>query len=97
MVNKMSRNITPFAKKVYRIVLTIPLGEVRTYKWVAQKIGRPKAARAIGAVLKRNPYPLFIPCHRVICADGKLGGYIFGRKKKRTLLDLERKIRKDVV
>ncbi len=89
--------MTPFAKKVYKVVLSIPLGEVRTYKWVAQKIGKPYATRAIGQILKRNPYPLFIPCHRVICSNGNIGGYAFGKKKKRILLDLEKKIRQDVV
>lgn len=89
--------MTPFAKKVYRTVLSIPLGEVRSYKWVASKAGNPKAFRVVGQILKHNPYPLFIPCHRVICANGDLGGYIFGRKKKRAILDLERTIRKIVV
>jgi len=91
------RKLTPFAKKVCMAVLSIPIGEVRSYKWVAQKIGKPRAARAVGQVLKRNPWPLIIPCHRVICADGKLGGYARGERKKKTLLDLEKQIRKDVV
>lgn len=89
--------MTPFAKKVYKAVLSIPLGEVRTYKWVASKSGNPRAVRAVGQILKRNPYPWFIPCHRVICSNGNLGGYVFGRKKKRAILDLERTIRKIVV
>jgi O-6-methylguanine DNA methyltransferase len=89
--------MNPFAKKVYRVILKIPLGEVRTYKWVAKKAGKPKAIRAIGQILKHNPYPLLIPCHRVICSNGKLGGYIFGKKKKKAFLDLERKIRQDMV
>lgn len=89
--------MTPFAKKVYRIVLTIPLGEVRTYKWVAQKIGKPKAARAVGQALKQNPYPLIIPCHRVIPSNGKIGGYAWGRKNKAILLDLEQKLKKYMV
>lgn len=89
--------MTPFAKKVYKAALSIPLGEVRSYKWIAQKIGRPGAARAVGQVLKRNPWPLIIPCHRVVCADGKLGGYSCGKKKKIILLDLEKQIRKDMI
>ncbi len=89
--------MTPFARKVYKAVLKIPLGEVRSYKWLAREIGAPKAARAIGQVLKNNPYPLLIPCHRVVRSDGDYGGYIFGRKKKKELLDLEKKIRKDVL
>lgn len=85
--------MTPFAKKVYKVILSIPLGEVRTYKWVARKIGRPKAYRAVGQVLKNNPYPLIIPCHRIIESSGKIGGYIWGKKIKRAILNLERQIR----
>jgi methylated-DNA-[protein]-cysteine S-methyltransferase len=88
--------MTPFAKKVYKIVLSIPLGEVRTYKWVAGKAGRSKAARAVGTILKNNPYPLIIPCHRVVKSGGRPGGYIFGAKVKQSLLNLERQI-KDLV
>lgn len=89
--------MTPFAKKVYKVVLSIPLGQVRSYKWVAEKAGKPRAYRPVGRILKNNPYPLFIPCHRVISNSGKLGGYAFGKKKKRTLLDLERRILKDMI
>ena len=89
--------MTPFAKKVYKVVLRIPLGEVRTYKWVAQKAGKPGSARAVGQILKRNPYPLFIHCHRVVTSNGKVGGYVFGSKKKRALLDLEKTISKVMV
>lgn len=89
--------MTTFAKRVYRAVSSIPLGEVRTYKWVAKKAGNPKASRAIGRILKHNPYPFFIPCHRVIYSDGRLGGYVFGKKKKKAILELEKKIREDVV
>ncbi|HTZ11912.1 MAG TPA: MGMT family protein [Candidatus Margulisiibacteriota bacterium] len=84
--------MTPFAVRVYRAVLSIPLGEVRSYKWVAKKAGSPRAFRAVGQVLKNNPYPILIPCHRVIQNDRSLGGYLFGAKKKKALLDLERKI-----
>ncbi len=83
----------PFAKKVYKVVSKIPLGEVRTYKWVAQKVGRPKAVRAVGQILKNNPYPLIVPCHRVIGSGGRLGGYIWGKKTKKRLLNLERKLK----
>lgn len=91
------RKISPFAKKVYKAVLSIPLGEVRSYKWVAKKTGKPKASRAVGQVLKRNPWPLVIPCHRVVCSKGELGGYSSGKKKKKILLDLEKEIHKDMV
>lgn len=89
--------MTPFAKKVYSATLAIPLGQTRTYQWVAKKAGNAKAVRAVGQVLKRNPYPLLIPCHRVVRSDGDLGGYIFGKKNKQALLDLENKIKKDMV
>ncbi len=85
--------MTSFAKKVYRAVLSIPLGEVRTYKWVAEKAGNPRAARAVGQILKKNSFPLIIPCHRVVASGGKLGGYAWGRQKKQRLLNLERQIK----
>ncbi|MFH0826593.1 MAG: MGMT family protein, partial [Candidatus Omnitrophota bacterium] len=58
--------MTSFAKKVYRAVLSIPFGQVRSYKWVARKAGSPRAVRAVGSLLKKNPCPFMIPCHRVI-------------------------------
>jgi O-6-methylguanine DNA methyltransferase len=88
--------MTPFAKKVYKAVLSIPIGEVRTYKWVAKKSGKPGAVRAVGQILKRNPFPFFIPCHRVI-RTSQIGGYVFGQKRKKELLNLERIIRKSMV
>jgi len=78
-----------FQQKVLRAVSTIPCGEVRTYKFIAKQIGNPKAARAVGRALANNPFPLIIPCHRVICSDGKLGGYQGGLKMKRSLLKME--------
>ena len=69
--------------------MSIPLGEVRSYKWVAKRAGRAKAYRAVGQILKNNPYPLIIPCHRVIESSKKLGGYSRGIKNKKLLLDLE--------
>ena len=85
--------MTSFAQKVYRIVAAIPLGEVRTYRWVAKKAGNPTASRAVGQIMKRNPYPIFIPCHRVVGSNNRLGGYVFGVKKKKMLLELERQIK----
>ncbi|MDD4899118.1 MAG: MGMT family protein [Candidatus Omnitrophica bacterium] len=89
--------MTAFEKKVYKALLTIPLGEVRTYKWLAEKAGRPRAYRAVGQILKKNPWPLIVPCHRVIESSGKLGGYAWGKKRKEKLLDLERQIKKIMV
>jgi methylated-DNA-[protein]-cysteine S-methyltransferase len=88
--------MTPFARKVYKAVMKIPLGQVRSYKWVAGQAGKPKAARAVGQVLKHNPYPLLIPCHRVVGGNNKLGGYVFGLKNKKLLLDLENELSKSL-
>lgn len=92
-----TKTMTYFAKRVYRVVLNIPLGEVRTYKWVATRAGSPKAFRAVGQILKNNPWPLIVPCHRVVASGGKLGGYSAGIRRKRLLLDLERQIKELMV
>ena len=86
--------MTFFAKKVYKVVSRIPLGEARSYKWVAKKCGSPGAYRAVGSILKNNPCPLIIPCHRVVKSDKSIGGYVFGVKAKKSLLDIERKLRR---
>ncbi len=83
---------TPFQERVYVVVKKIPRGEVRSYKWVAQAIGSPRAYRAVGQALNKNPCPVTIPCHRVICSDGSIGGYSGGIKKKRFLLKKEKAI-----
>jgi len=83
------RQFTPFQRKVYKTVLTISKGEVRTYKWVANKIGKPYASRAVGQALKKNPYTIKIPCHRVIRSNGSLGGYSKGVNMKKKLLRKE--------
>mgnify|MGYP000271248742 CR=1 FL=1 len=80
---------TDFEKAVWNVLSEIPYGETRTYKWVAEKIGRPHASRAVGQALSRNPLPIFIPCHRIIESDGSLGGYSGGVDMKRRLLDIE--------
>ncbi|OGB88040.1 hypothetical protein A3H38_05295 [candidate division WOR-1 bacterium RIFCSPLOWO2_02_FULL_46_20] len=84
----MAKTLTKFQKKVYNIVKQIPRGEVRTYGWVARKIGKPKAARAVGNALNRNPWPLVVPCHRVVAKNG-LGGFAQGGQRKRKLLRSE--------
>jgi methylated-DNA-[protein]-cysteine S-methyltransferase len=66
---------TPFQKKVYEILLTIPFGEIRTYGWVAREIGDPKALRAVGNANGKNLWPLIVPCHRVIGRNGFLTGF----------------------
>lgn len=84
--------MTFFAKKVYTVVLQIPLGQIRTYKWVAKMAGSPDAYRAVGNILKNNPLPLVIPCHRVVKSNSEAGGYIFGKRRKKTLLALEKEV-----
>jgi len=83
--------LTNFQQQVLLTTLKIPRGLVSTYGDIARKIGNPKAARAVGQVLGRNPIPILIPCHRVIASSGKLGGYSGGGglKTKRQLLKLE--------
>ena len=81
---------TPFQKKAYRIMGTIPFGEVRTYRWLAQKIGNPKALRAVGGANAKNRWPLAIPCHRVVPSAGGVGGYHWGADRKKALLARER-------
>lgn len=89
--------MTPFEIKVFKAVMAIPLGKVRTYAWVARKIGKPKAARAVGQALHKNPFPLLIPCHRVVQSNGKVGGFAWGVRRKAKLLNLERHIRQLMV
>ncbi len=85
--------MTDFEWKVLEATMTIPFGQTRSYQWVARKIGRPKAMRAVGQALRKNPYPIAIPCHRVIRSDGTPGGYA-GRMgpQKSSLLALEQEI-----
>ena len=80
---------TPFQRKVWEITMMIPYGETRSYAWVAEQVGKPRTARAVGHALGTNPLPIIIPCHRVIASDGKLCGYSDGVEKKRELLSLE--------
>lgn len=82
-----------FAKKVYKVVSGIPMGEVRSYKWVARKAGSPRAYRAVGTILKNNPFPFIIPCHRVVKSDKNIGGYVFGSRLKKYILELEKEFR----
>ena len=77
------------ASDVYDIVAQIPEGKVTTYGDIARALGHPGASRAIGRILNRNPNPITTPCHRVIKSDGKLGGYAFGKIRKKELLKRE--------
>lgn len=79
-----------FQRVVLAAARQIPYGEVRSYRWVAELIDRPRAVRAVGAALGGNPVPILIPCHRVVRSDGSLSGYAFGLPIKDQLLTLER-------
>jgi methylated-DNA-[protein]-cysteine S-methyltransferase len=80
---------SPFEREVWRVTRSIPYGETRAYGWVAGELGMPRAARAVGQALGRNPLPIMIPCHRVICSDGNLGGFSAGGDWKRRFLQME--------
>ncbi len=81
---------TPFQVQVWRALVAIPWGSVSTYAEVAQRVGRPRAVRAIGRAIGANPIAWLIPCHRVIRSDGQLGGYRWGLALKRACLDYEK-------
>lgn len=80
---------TPFQRQVWQTLIEIPRGETRSYAWVAQRIGRPRAVRAVGHAVGSNPLPLLVPCHRVLASDGSLCGFGGGLEMKRELLSLE--------
>lgn len=78
-----------FQRRVWKAASRIPYGRVRSYRWVAEKVGRASHARAVGLALGANPVPLLVPCHRVVAQDGSLGGFSGGLQNKRRLLTLE--------
>ena len=80
---------TPFQQDVWSALMTIPVGETRTYSQVAAAIGRPRAVRAVASACARNPVAVVVPCHRVIRTDGSLGGYAYGLPIKEHLLAVE--------
>jgi methylated-DNA-[protein]-cysteine S-methyltransferase len=80
------KKLSGFSAKVLKENCKIPYGKVATYSGLAAKIGSPRAARAVGTALANNPFPLIIPCHRVVRADGTLGGFGGGLKMKKELL-----------
>lgn len=83
------RVLSPFQRRVLAAARRIPPGRVVSYGELARRIGRPRAARAVGQALGRNPVPIVIPCHRVVAGGGRLGGYVGGTRVKRSLLALE--------
>lgn len=81
------RAVTPFRRRVLDTAATIPKGEVRSYGWLARRIGKPQASRAVGSAMATNPVPLIVPCHRVVRSDGHIGAYsLGGPENKWTLL-----------
>lgn len=80
---------TDFQKQVWAALLTIPFGETRSYGDIAKQIGNPKAVRAVGGAIGRNPISIISPCHRVIGTSGKLTGFAGGIENKKCLLELE--------
>ncbi|MGC8478781.1 MAG: methylated-DNA--[protein]-cysteine S-methyltransferase [Candidatus Micrarchaeia archaeon] len=86
-----AKGLTEFRVKVLLETLNIRKGETSTYKRIAEAIGHPRAYRAVGTALKNNPFPVIIPCHRVIRSDNSLGKYYYGgSKRKAQLLKKER-------
>jgi O-6-methylguanine DNA methyltransferase len=82
-------SMSEFQQKVLRKTAEILPGQVRPYSWVAKEIGNPKAVRAVGTALARNPVPVVVPCHRVVRNDGHIGNYAFGPAVKRAILETE--------
>lgn len=83
------RGTSPFATRVLEELALVPFGETATYAELAARAGKPKAARAVGMVMNRNPIPIVLPCHRIVGANGNLVGYGGGLERKETLLRLE--------
>jgi methylated-DNA-[protein]-cysteine S-methyltransferase len=83
--------VPPFHRKVYEVARAIAPGETRTYGELAEEVGKPGAARAVGQAMGRNPFLLVVPCHRVVASDGTLGGFSAhgGLETKRRLLKIE--------
>lgn len=74
------------SQSVYNLVSNIPPGRVATYGQLASLLGYPKSARGVGKILNKNPRPIIVPCHRVVCSDGHIGGYMYGKERKISLL-----------
>lgn len=81
---------TDFQIQVWQALAQIPFGKTVSYSDIARKIKNPKAVRAVGSANGKNPLAIIVPCHRVIAADGTMGGYAGGLKLKKALLDLEK-------
>lgn len=92
---KLAPEGTAFQRQVWEAVCGIPYGQQRTYADLARQLGKPTAARAVGAANARNPLPIVIPCHRVVGSQGELTGYLGGLETKRQLLRLEQTAKLD--
>ena len=88
---QLSPKGTAFQKSVWKELCKIPYGKTLSYKQIAENLNNPKSCRAVGNANGKNPIPIIIPCHRVICTGGKLGGFSAGLDRKRFLLSLEQK------
>jgi methylated-DNA-[protein]-cysteine S-methyltransferase len=86
------KRVSEFERRVYDVTRTIPAGQTLTYGQLANRLGEPRMAREVGQALARNPYPIVVPCHRVLAAGGKLGGFsaVGGVATKQRLLSIER-------
>ena len=76
-------------KKIYKKLLQVPKGKITTYGELAKAVGLKNGQRAVGKIMNKNPYPVIIPCHRVIKSDGKIGGYAYGEEIKFNMLSKE--------
>src|SRR5690606_11331185 len=84
------RSVTPFRRSVLEMTASIPRGQVRSYGWLARRVGNDGAVRAVGSTMATNPVPLIVPCHRVVRTDGSIGAYsLGGAHNKRELLSQE--------
>ena len=88
--------LTEFEQTVLENLARIPSGEVRPYAWLAREVGRPKAIRAVGTVMARNPVPFLMPCHRLVPSTGGVGNYYYGPEMKWNLLEREGIAREDL-
>jgi len=85
-------------KKIYKKLLEVPEGKITTYGELAKAVGIKNGQRAVGRIMNKNPYPVIIPCHRVVKSDGKVGGYAYGQKVKINMLSKEGiKIKEDKI
>ena len=76
-------------KKIYKKLLEVPKGKITTYGELAKAVGLKNGQRAVGKIMNKNPYPVIVPCHRVIKSDGKIGGYAYGEEIKSNMLSKE--------